>query len=77
MHLDLARGGKIKRTKGSYKWLASIIDDATDIMFTFALKKKLELPRKLLEFCKWMTTQGNPVQRLSSDNESVYAGYKV
>ena len=52
MHSDLAGGGKIKRTKGGYKWLASIIDNATDIVFTFTLKKKLELPRKLLEFYK-------------------------
>ena len=77
MHSDLAGGGKIKRTKGGHKWLASIIDDATDIVFTFTLKKKSELPRKLLEFYKWMITQGNPVQRLSSDNESVYTGYKI
>ena len=77
MHLDLAGDSKIKRTKGSYKWLVSIIDDATDIVFTFTLKKKSELPRKLLEFCEWVAIQGNPVQRLSSDNESVYTSYKV
>ena len=77
IHSDLAGGGRIKKTKGGHKWLASMIDDATDMVFTSGLKRKSELPNKLREFCDWMATQGNPVQRLSSDNESVYAGYKV
>ena len=77
MHSDLAGGGKIKRTKGGHKWLASMVDDATNMVFTFGLKKKSDLPKILYEFLDWMSTQGHPVQRLSSDNESIYAGYKV
>ena len=50
IHLDLAGGEKIKRTKGGYKWLALIVDDATNIVFTFGLKKKLNLPKILYKF---------------------------
>ena len=54
-----------------------MVDDATNIVFTFSLKKKSDLPKILHEFLDWMSTQGHPIQRLSSDNESIYTGYKV
>ncbi len=74
VHSDLAGGGKIKRTKGGHKYVASMICDKTDMLHTFFLKKKSELPHKLREYFTMMKTQGNPVERLSSDNESIYAG---
>jgi len=77
LHSDLAGGGKIKRTLGGHAYVESFVDDATDMTFISMLKRKSDAPMATKNHINWMSNQGHPVNRFSTDNENIYAGYEV
>ena len=74
---DIAGGGHIKVTKGGHRYCASFICEATDMVWTYMLKRKSELPTMVRHFLVWMANQGHPVRRFTSDNEAIYASKEV
>jgi len=77
IHSDLAGGGKIKRTLRGHAYAESFVDDATDMTFATMLKRKSDAPVATKDQLNKLSTQGTPVKRFSTDNEIIYAGYKV
>jgi len=53
------------------------VDDATDITFISILKRKSDAPKATKNYINWISTQGYPVKRFSTDNENIYTSYKV
>jgi len=77
IHSNLAGGGLIKQTLRGHSYTESFMDNATDITFMTMLKRKSDAPVTTKNHLNWISTQGYPVRRLSTDNKIIYTGHKV
>lgn len=76
-HCGLAGGGLLPTTLGGARSVAAMTDDYTDFTTVYLLKRKSELREVLRNYLNTMKTEGNPVQRLRSDNGGDFAGYRT
>ena len=74
LHSDFAGGGNIKETLGGHKYCLSFIDDATDRLWIYMLKRKSEVPSVCKRHFTMMPVQGHPVKFFQTDTEQIYAG---
>jgi len=77
VHTDLAGGGKIPKTDGGSRYVATMIDDYSQYTTTYLLERKSDLKGVLRKYLKLMKTRGTPVHRLRSDNGGEYAGHQT
>jgi len=77
VHTDLAGGGKIPKTDGGSRYVATMIDDYSQYTTTYLLERKSDLKGVLRKYLEFMKTQGTPVHRLRSDNGGEYAGHQT
>lgn len=77
VHTDLAGGGKIPKTDGGARYVATMIDDYSEYTITYLLERNSDLKGVLRNYLKLMKTRGTPVYRLRSDNEGEYVSYQT
>jgi transposase InsO family protein len=77
VHSDLAGGGKIPKTDGGSRYVATFIDDYSQYTTTYLLERKSDLKDELRNYLKLMKTRDTPVHRLRSDNGGEYAGHQT
>jgi len=75
VHTDLAGSGKISKTDGGSRYVATMIDDYSEHTTTYLLERKSELKGVLRNYLELMKTRCTPVHRLRSDNGGEYAGH--
>ncbi len=77
VHSDLVGDGKIPKTDGGFRYVATMIDDYSQYTTIYLLQRKSDLKGVLRKYLKFMKIQGTPVQRLRSDNEGEYADHQT
>ena len=77
IHSNLTNEDKIRRIKREYQYVVFMICDKIDILHVFFLKRKFELSRKIREFFTLIKNQNISIERLSSDNKSIYINISV
>ncbi len=77
VHSNLVGGGKIPKTDGGSRYVATMIDDYSQYTTIYLLQRKFDLKDVLRKYLEFMKTQSTSVQRLRSDNEGEYAGHQI
>ncbi len=67
-HGNIARGGKIVRTRGGARYGFGLTDDKTDMTEIHLFRKRSEAFPPLKKFTAKLKAQGNPMQRFKIDN---------
>ena len=73
VHTDIAGGGKLPQTLGGARYVLSIIDDYSNFMTVYLLKRKSQAEEVLKDYVLIMKNKGTPMLKLRSDNSREYA----
>ncbi len=75
VHINLVDDGKISQIDEEYRYVATFIDDYSQYMITYLLKRKFDLKDELWNYLKLMKTQDTSIYQLRSNNEDEYADH--
>ena len=73
IHSDIAGGGKLPLTLGGARYVLSLIDDYSNFMTIYLLKRKSEAYMALKQFISYMENRQTPVSIFRSDNGGEYS----
>ena len=75
VHINFVNDDKISQIDEEFRYVATFINDYSQYMITYLLKRKFDLKDELWNYLKLMKTQNILIHWLRSDNKDEYADH--